>query len=127
MKESARFYDVCVVGSGAAGGVVAMELSKRGASVALLEAGKWVEPASDFLGHAMPYEFPHRGRRGEYHEKFRVSPKREPFTWAGNIRSDHFLLKAVGGKTLLWAGLSWRISQHDLKDWPISYRDLAPY
>ncbi|MCI0539914.1 MAG: FAD-dependent monooxygenase, partial [Verrucomicrobiales bacterium] len=60
MKESAtKVYDVCVVGSGAAGGVVAKELSERGASVALLEAGKWVDPASDFLGHTMPYEFPH--------------------------------------------------------------------
>ncbi|MGH9839743.1 MAG: GMC oxidoreductase [Blastocatellia bacterium] len=39
MKTAAKVYDVCVVGSGAAGGVVAMELSKRGASVALLEAG----------------------------------------------------------------------------------------
>jgi choline dehydrogenase-like flavoprotein len=127
MKKAAKVYDVCVVGSGAAGGIVAMELSKRGASVALLEAGKWIDPAQDFMGHVMPYEFPHRGRRREYHEKFRVSPGREPFTWAGNVRSDHFLVKAVGGKSLLWAGLSWRISPHDLKAWPISYQDLAPY
>ncbi len=127
MKKSATIYDVCVVGSGAAGGVVAMELSKRGASVVVLEAGKWVDPASEFLGHTMPYEFPHRGRRGEYHKKFRVDPSREPFTWAGNVKSDYTLVKAVGGKSLFWAGLSWRISQHDLKEWPINYQDLAPY
>lgn len=38
-------YDVCVMGSGAAGGVMAKELCEGGAKVILLEAGQSVPPA----------------------------------------------------------------------------------
>lgn len=127
MKQQSTTFDVCVVGSGAAGGVVAMELSRRGASVVVLEAGKWVDPAKDFYSHVMPYELPKNGRGWDPRRHLRVDPAREPFTQAGNVRADHFLVKAVGGKTLLWAGLSWRISPFDLRHWPIRYEELAPY
>jgi choline dehydrogenase-like flavoprotein len=61
MKKSSTIYDVCVIGTGAAGGVVAMQLAQRGASVVALEAGKWVDPAKDFYSHTMPYEAPKNG------------------------------------------------------------------
>ncbi len=35
-------YDVCVIGSGAAGGVIAKELCEGGAKVIMLEAGREV-------------------------------------------------------------------------------------
>lgn len=122
-----RTYDVCVIGSGAAGGVVAMELAQRGATVAVLEAGKWVDPAKDFYSHTMPYEAPKNGMGWNPRGHLTVDRQAEPFTMAGDARADHFLVKAVGGKTLLWAGLSWRNSPHDLREWPIKYEDLAPY
>jgi choline dehydrogenase-like flavoprotein len=127
MKQQIQQYDVCVVGSGAAGGVVAMELAKRGASVVVLEAGNWVDPSKDFFSHTMPYELPKNGRGWDPRRHLRVDREREPFTSTGNIRADHFLVKAVGGKTLLWAGLSWRNSPFDLKQWPVKYEELAPY
>lgn len=44
MASNLREFDVCIVGSGAAGGVMAKELSEGGAQVVLLEAGKRVDP-----------------------------------------------------------------------------------
>ncbi|MFN0119453.1 MAG: GMC family oxidoreductase, partial [Blastocatellia bacterium] len=127
MTQTPQVYDVCVVGSGAAGGVVAMQLAQKGASVAILEAGKWVEPAKDFYSHTMPYELPKNGRGWDPRRHLRVNPREEPFTQSGNSRMDHFVTKAVGGKTLLWAGLSWRYSTYDFATWPVKYEELSPY
>ncbi|MDP2726248.1 MAG: GMC family oxidoreductase N-terminal domain-containing protein, partial [Dehalococcoidia bacterium] len=46
-----RKYDATIVGAGAAGGVMAKELSEKGMKVALIEAGPYLEP-KDF----MPFE-----------------------------------------------------------------------
>lgn len=126
-NQTTKSYDVCVVGSGAAGGVVAMQLAERGASVVVLEAGKWVDPARDFYSHTMPYELPKNGKGWDPRRHLTVDRAKEPFTKAGEQRFDHFLTKAVGGKTLLWAGLSWRNSPYDFATWPIKYEELAPY
>jgi choline dehydrogenase-like flavoprotein len=66
---SATEFDVCVIGSGAAGGIVAKELCEGGAKVLMLEAGKEVSPAQ-FLSHKWPYELPYRGLRGEKQAPF---------------------------------------------------------
>ncbi|MCI0389946.1 MAG: GMC family oxidoreductase [Acidobacteria bacterium] len=127
MQNNTENYDVCVIGSGAAGGVVAMQLAKLGASVVVLEAGKWVNPARDFFSHTMPYEAPKNGFGWDPRRHLKVDRTKEPFTKEGNTNFDHFLMKAVGGKTLLWAGLSWRNSPYDFATWPIKYEELAPY
>jgi len=120
-------FDVCVVGSGAAGGVVAMQLARKGASVVVLEAGKWVDPSKEFFSHTMPYELPKNGKGWNPRAHLTVDRAKEPFTKAGNHNFDHFLMKAVGGKTLLWAGLSWRNSPYDFATWPVRYEELAPH
>ena len=57
-----------------------------------------------------------------------TTPKERPFTW---IRGRH-----VGGKSIMWARQSYRLSDYDFKaasrdgfgmDWPISHDELAPY
>jgi len=112
--------DVCLVGAGAAGGILAEKLAQNGMSVVLLEAGpnwskdeikndeleleKWLWPWSRKLG-------------GEYPVL--------PFTGIG-----------VGGTTRIYAGISMRARPNDFAsrskrgfgvDWPIGYQDLLSH
>src|SRR6202171_1244588 len=59
--RSPKVHDVCVIGSGAGGGMAAKILTEGGLSVALLEAGPPVYPEKDFKMFTWPYELPHRG------------------------------------------------------------------
>ena len=43
-EKDTLYFDVCVVGSGAGGSIVALELSKQGFSVALFEKGEFIPP-----------------------------------------------------------------------------------
>src|SRR4029077_15955729 len=42
-------------------------------------------------------------------------------------RPGHGWLKAVGGRSLCWAGHSLRFGPLDYQLWPISYDEVAPY
>ena len=55
-------YDAVVVGSGASGGWVAKELTEAGLRVAVLEAGRRLNPAVDYHDHKQPFDLPMRGR-----------------------------------------------------------------
>src|SRR5438105_14864606 len=57
-----KVYDVCVIGSGPAGGVLAKELAEAGAKVGLVEAGRAMK-VEDFHFHAWPYELPYHGMK----------------------------------------------------------------
>lgn len=128
-------FDVCIVGSGAAGGTAAKELTEAGARVVVLERGEWVSP-SRFRTHWLPYRLPFRGLHGTRavndYTDFLYTP--HPATSdAGGEQVDYALLPAVGGKTLLWDAVSWRFGERDFQgrgagdDWPIRYQDLEPF
>ena len=136
-------YDVCIVGSGAGGGMAAHQLTKAGARVILLEAGgKW-DNAKDSHMFKWPYETARRGGS---------SPERpfgehdaciggwnlpgEPFTTAPGSRFQWWRARMLGGRTNHWGRISLRFGPDDFKhksvdglgdDWPISYSDLASY
>jgi choline dehydrogenase-like flavoprotein len=114
-------FDVVIVGSGAAGGTLASHLARQGVTVALVEGGPRVDTRTDFNTHALPFEFPNR-----------QIPAMRP----GKPGFDSERSRGVGGKTMLWNPVALRFSQRDFKgrthdgageDWPIDYKDLAPY
>jgi choline dehydrogenase-like flavoprotein len=51
--RSPKIYDVCIIGSGAAGGAAAKVLTEGGVSVVMLEAGPPLDPAKDFQGASL--------------------------------------------------------------------------
>jgi choline dehydrogenase-like flavoprotein len=46
--RSQKVYDVCIIGSGAAGGIAAKVLTEGGLDVVMLEAGPLLNPAKHF-------------------------------------------------------------------------------
>lgn len=132
---SARKYDVCIVGSGVAGVMVATRLAGTGAKVLMLEAGKRFDRSARF-------------EQLRSHEILRtplwpwVSEDRDVYVDASapEIGYTYTLndsrVKAVGGSTLVWGGLINRFRETDFRtastygigwDWPISYADLERY
>jgi len=108
--QPTKIYDVAIVGSGAAGGMTAHVLTEKGLDVAMLEAGALRRP-SEFPTHRMRrWNLPHRGLRGDYMEEwlratnFFADDRQEPYGWAGDDPFEWVRIRAVGGKSLFWAG-----------------------
>src|SRR5580704_11289542 len=121
--RSPKTYDVCVVGSGAGGGMAAKILTEGGLSVALLEAGPPLNPEKDFKMLMWPYELAHRGVGvgglaskdfGEF-----LAPngawtiEGEPYTSAPGSSFQWFRSRIVGGRTNHWGRIALRFSPID--------------
>jgi choline dehydrogenase-like flavoprotein len=146
IKRTPPKYDVCVIGSGAGGGMAAKILTEGGLNVVLLEAGPPVNPEKDFKMFTWPYELAHRGAGvgGHARENFGefLAPngawtiEGEPYTSAPGSDFQWFRSRIVGGRTNHWGRIALRFSPIDFKsgtrdglgdDWPITYEDLSPY
>ena len=146
--RSAKVYDVCIIGSGAAGGAAAKVLTEGGLQVVMLEAGPPLNPEKDYKEHVWPYELAHRGAGigGAGYEDFGqtefLAPngawtiEGEPYTSAPGSIFRWFRSRIVGGRTNHWGRIALRFAEVDFKarstdgmgdDWPITYQDLAPY
>ncbi|NHN84370.1 FAD-binding protein [Acetobacter musti] len=146
-------YDAIVIGSGAAGGFAAKELTGQGLSVLVLEAGRPVgqnDPASRRKpagkdAHLLPriaatLTGQHRQSRvAFFNSQLRhlfvndwthgyTTPKDVPFLW---VRG-----RQIGGRLHAFGRVLFRWSDYDFKgagqgmggvDWPLSYADLAPW
>ncbi|HEY6293796.1 MAG TPA: GMC family oxidoreductase [Terriglobia bacterium] len=128
-------FDVCVVGSGAAGGVMAKELSEGGARVILLEGGRRVS-SSEMLAHRWPYELPYRGLRGEKQVPYYQGDVRESIRYDDSDDVGVDRIRVLGGRTIHWNAVALRYAARDFRerslagiedDWPLSYDELAPY
>src|SRR5712692_8650165 len=124
-----QVFDVCVVGSGPGGGIATYVLANAGLKVALVEAGKRLRAGVDYNSHGSPYahleERLKAGHRSPFPSILDYS-ERDHYTAVGD-QPGHGLLKAVGGRSLCWAGHSLRFGPGDFKRWPISYDEVAPY
>jgi choline dehydrogenase-like flavoprotein len=129
--------DFVVVGSGAAGGVVARELSTAGFTVVVLEQGPWRNEN----------DFPHDEIKVWQQNHFIIDWNRQPTTFRADEQSKAnrqpalMYGRGVGGTTVHFSGNYWRFKPIDfrevstkgavpgttLADWPVSYEELEPY
>jgi choline dehydrogenase-like flavoprotein len=138
-----KTYDVCIVGSGAGGGMAAYALTRAGAEVAMLEAGGTWDPMKDSAMLAWPYDSPRRGAPtkerpfGEFDACIGGwEIEGEPYTLAAGTRFDWWRARMLGGRTNHWGRVSLRFGPDDFRgksidglgdDWPIGYDDLKLY
>ena len=132
--------DFIVVGSGAAGGVVARELAQAGLDVVVMEQGPRLS-AADFKHDELAYW---------YDNAITVDPRKSPQTFRKTAAEK--AVHAPGAPTLIYARLVggssthftanfWRFHEVDFRersllgpiagttfaDWPIDYAELEPY
>ena len=143
IKKSSKSYDVCIVGSGAGGGMAAYVLANAGVKVLLLEAGPMYDPAKNVTQLKWPYESPRRGAStstrqfGDFDAAYGGwDLDGEPYTHKDGTEFDWFRSRMLGGRTNHWGRISLRFGPNDFKhksidglgdDWPIGYEDVAPY
>ena len=124
---------VVIIGSGAGGGTLGNELALKGVDVVILEAG----------GRARIEDFVN----DEWDSFGQLSWLDKRTTSGGwRVAKDFpnlpaWIVKAVGGSTIHWAGASLRFQEHEFKvmtiygeiaganllDWPITLAELEPY
>ena len=131
--------DFVIIGSGAAGGIIAKELSTAGFSTVVLEQGKY-RNVQDFTHDEIRYFLNGEmfGSQGESGMTFRKDAADEP---RATQRDPAAYAKTVGGSSVVFSAHLWRMRPIDFteqsvlgaidgtnfSDWPISYDELEPY
>ncbi len=141
---SAEPFDVVVIGSGAAGGTAAYALTRRGARVCLLEAGRDYDPSAETPMFARNADAPLRGAStpdkffGYYDATVGGGwdVPGEPYSAAPGTEFRWWRARMLGGRTNHWGRVTLRYAAHDFKaasidglgaDWPFDYREFSPW
>lgn len=143
LRELRDAYDVVVVGSGAGGGVAACVLAEAGASVLVVERGRWLDRTDIAVDHLRNHRFPVRGDSTSpdgHPRAVTTADGGEEAFGPTDVRYQHNAITAGGG-TRVFGAQAWRFLPDDfrmasvygvpegsaLTDWPIGYDDLEPY
>ena len=124
---------VVIVGSGAGGGTLGTQLALKGIKTVILEAG----------GRHNMEEF-QNDERASFAQISWLDPRTTSGSW--RVSRDFpglpaWIVKAVGGSTVHWAGASLRFQPHEFKtrttygevaganllDWPLTLEELEPW
>ncbi len=137
-------FDVCVIGSGAGGGPVALALAEAGYSVVVLEKGPWLREGDFFKDEIACC------RRSAYtpnllDERHVLERADGDGGWKATSTFDSgwdfWNGNVVGGATNFMSGFFHRMKPEDFRlrslfgpveggnvvDWPIAYEDLEPW
>ena len=116
--------DFAIVGAGAGGATLAYQLARKGFSVVCFDAGPYWRPLEDFASDETE-------QQKLYWTDQRISGGADPIALGGNNSG-----RGVGGSTVHFSMISlrWRPEWFKARtllgygvDWPITYRELAPY
>ncbi|HEU5135813.1 MAG TPA: GMC family oxidoreductase [Steroidobacteraceae bacterium] len=144
-------FDAIVVGSGMSGGWAAKELTEKGLKTLVLERGRMVRHPDYPTATKDPWDLPYGNRITQETRQRKPVQSRtgyptpanqhwfvddldnpyveeQPFDW---LRGYH-----VGGRSLMWARQSYRLSPMDFQanakegvgvPWPVTYDEIAPW
>ena len=146
-------YDAIVVGTGISGGWAAKELCEKGLKTLVLERGPMVKHIEDYpTMNDDPWDY----KTGDVitNETRKTQGKQSRTEYTTRESSKHFFVNDlehpyneierfdwmrgyhVGGRSLTWGRQSYRLTDFDFEanikdgiaiDWPIRYKDLAPW
>jgi hypothetical protein len=116
--------DLCIVGAGAGGSVLAQRLARRGWKIVILEAGPFWDPDADWVSDEA-------GSHELYWNEPRVIGGADPVELGKNNCG-----RGVGGSMVHYAGYAPRFHPSDFEihtrdgvgvDWPLAYQELQPH
>lgn len=126
--------DICIVGSGVAGAIVAQEVLDAGRTVVMIEAGRRTN------GRAFGLRMLERAVHDYRIPRMRLWHRRATYARSESTGRGYRLngraLMVRGGSTLGWSGDAYRMRPEDFKlassvgiglDWPVTYEDLERY
>jgi len=131
--------DFVIIGSGAAGGILAKELSSNGFKVVVLEQGPYRRAADFTHDELAAFVLDEWTGGNETHQQTTRSDKSEEAKVAQ--RPAAFYGMMVGGSSVIFSANFWRFREIDFNersvlgpiggtnfaDWPIHYAELEPY
>lgn len=124
--------DVCIVGAGPCGALIAARLVDAGHDVVVLEAGERFDHGENERRQEVAL------RTNPRTEIWNMGGERDAFSVSGenSYALNERRVKGIGGSTLHWGATVPRFHPEDFEmqsrhgvfeDWPISYDDLEPY